>query len=188
VPRDFYDTPHAEEDFFAAVYGRERAPELLELRAKYKEGASYADVERYVAAVQGDAYLPGLRERWRSLEPDPLQLEALRHFVANVRAAGGRPVFVLLPENPAFEADPDVGAEIPERSERAARAVRGEADALGVPLIDLRHAVGREGFLDLNHLFFEHGGFAPILARELGSRRLLDATARPEAAKSPSAS
>jgi hypothetical protein len=173
VPRDFYDEPHAEPEFFATLYGEDHAPRLLELRDKYKSGASYADVERYVGELQGDTYLAGLRERWRALEPNPIQLEALRRFAANVRAAGGRPVWVLLPENPAFEADPEVGAQIAARSERAARAVQGEADVLGVPLIDLRHAVPREGFLDLNHLFLDHAGFAPILARELAARGLL---------------
>src|SRR5262249_3427263 len=117
-----------------------------------------------------------------------LQLEALRRFAANVRAAGGRPVWVLVPENPAFEADPQIGAQIPERSERAARAVRREAEALGVPLIDLRHAVARDGFLDLNHLCSEHSGFGPILARELAARGLLGTAARPLAASSPSSS
>jgi hypothetical protein len=68
--------------------------------------------------------------------------------------------------------------QIAARSERAAHAVASEAEALGVPLIDLRHAVPREGFLDLNHLFLDHAGFAPILARELAARGLLSPPAQ----------
>ena len=82
-------------------------------------------------------------------------------------------MWVLMPENPAFEEDPEVGPEVRARSDATAAALRVEADALGVDLIDLRHGTPREGFLDLNHLFYEHGGLAPRLARALGERGLL---------------
>jgi hypothetical protein len=40
-------------------------------------------------------------------------------------------------------------------------------------VIDLRHGFEARAFLDLNHLFFQHGGMAPRLAEELARRGLV---------------
>jgi hypothetical protein len=48
-----------------------------------------------------------------------------------------------------------------------------EAASLEMPVVDLRRDFPPEAFFDLNHLFYEHGGFAPALAHELAGRGLL---------------
>ncbi len=172
TPRSFFSTRHSPTEFFETVYA-DHAAELLALRRRFEQSDDWDDVVRYLDELQGTAYLPGLRDRWRDLEPQELQLEALRRIATHVREAGGRPVWVLMPENPIFEQDPDVGGVVRTRSDQAAVRVVTEAHDADVPLIDLRHALPRSAFLDLNHLFLEHSGFAPLLAKELGRRQLL---------------
>lgn len=152
-------------------YGPEEARTLLALRDRYDESRDFADFVRFVDALRGPDYLLGLRERWRELIVQPFQLEALRRLVANVRAVGGRPVWVLLPENPVFEQDPEVGSLLVRHSDEVTAAVRAEAERLGVPLLDLRRKVDASQFLDLNHLDF--GALQPLLATTLAERNLL---------------
>ncbi len=178
TPRAFFDEPHDQAEFFEMLYGPERAGSLLALREAALRGGDWSAVARYVEALQGPAYLPGLRERWRTLEPQPLQLEALRRVVANVRAAGGRPVLLLVPENPQLELDPEIGAEVRRHSDAAAALLASEASRLGIELVDLRRDRPPESFLDLNHLFYQHGGLAPRLAATLAERGLLGRDAR----------
>ena len=172
TPRIFFDTRHSPTEFFETVYA-DRAAELLALRRRFEQSDDWDDVVRYVDELQGTGYLPGLRDRWRDLAPQDLQLEALRRFAAHVRDAGGRPVWVLMPENPVFEQDPEVGGVVRTHSDQAAVRIVTEAHDVDVPVIDLRHALPRSAFLDLNHLFLEHSGFAPLLAKELGRQQLL---------------
>lgn len=175
VPRSFGDQPHSKQEFLEAFAGEERARELAALRPGFERGEDWDAVARYVDALQGPAYLPGLRERWRTLVVEPIQLAALERFAINVRAAGGRPAIVLVPENPLLERDPEVGAQVRRRSDDAASALQHAATLAGIETIDLRHGFAPAGFLDLNHLFYQHGGLAPRLADELRGRGLLPA-------------
>jgi hypothetical protein len=164
--------------------GADRARELLALRATYERTQEPADFIRYVESLRGRDYLDGIRDRWRGLEPQPLQLEALRRFTAHVRAAGGRPAWLLLPENPLLERDPEVGAEVARVSNDVATRLAGEATALGVPLLDLRHALPPSAFADLNHLFFSTGAFFPAITDALRTRGFLEPDERAPSAAS----
>jgi len=173
TPGAFLESRHTPEEVFALSYGRERAAELLALRARFERSQRAEDFLRYVAELRGPDYLPGLRGRWRGLAPDALQLEALRRAAAHVRAAGARPVWILLPENPLLERDPEVGAEVAAHSAEVAARLSVEAETAGVPLLDLRRAVTPGGFLDLNHLVYYSGELMPALASALATRGLL---------------
>jgi hypothetical protein len=158
--------------------GPDRARELLALRATYERTQDPADFIRYVEALRGRDYLAGIRDRWRGLEPQPLQLEAVRRFTAHVRAAGARPAWLLLPENALLERDPEVGAAAARISDEVAMQLAAEATALGVSLLDLRHALPPSAFGDLNHLCFSNGAFFPALTEALRTHGFLDAAAR----------
>lgn len=175
VPRSFGDQPHSKQEFLDAFAGGERARQLAALRPGFERGEDWDAVARYVDALQGPAYLLGLRDRWRSLAVEPIQLAAIERFAANVRAAGAQPVIVLVPENPLLERDPEIGSEVRHRSDEAAAALEHSATLAGVETIDLRRGFEPAGFLDLNHLFYQHGGLAPRLADELRTRGLLPA-------------
>lgn len=157
----------------AQSVGPARVPELLALREAFARSRDPADFLRYVEALRGPDYLSGLRERWRALQPQPLQLEALRRFAAHVRAAGGRPVWLLLPENPLLERDPEVGVEVARRSEEIAGVVAAEAATHGVPVLDLRRSLPPDAFVDLNHLRGSSGVMFPVLVDALERRQLL---------------
>jgi hypothetical protein len=154
-------------------FGADRARELLALRATYERTQDPADFIRYVESLSGRDYVQGVRERWRGLEPQPIQFEAVRRFTAHVRAAGGRPVWLLLPENPLLERDPEVGSQVARVSEDVTRRLATDATALDVPLIDLRHALPPSAFADLNHLFFSNGALFPALTEALRAHGLL---------------
>src|SRR5262249_6292265 len=156
TPRAFFDAQHDEREFFFTVYGPEHGTELLALREEFERSYSYADLARYVEALQGPAYLPGLRASWGGLELQSLQLAALHRFVAHVAHAGALPVLVALPENPLFERDPEVGSLIRSRSDAIFARVRDEAEIDHAWLIDLRRGLAPTAFFDLNHLFYEH--------------------------------
>jgi hypothetical protein len=90
-----------------------------------------------------------------------------------VRTAGGRPVWVVLPENPILERDPEIGGEVRRRSDAIVEQVAARADASNVPLIDERAALPPSAFLDLNHVFPSRGeSMKPLVAR-LAARGLL---------------
>ena len=175
TPGAFLDIVHTPAEIFVMSYGPERAEELLRLQATFAASGRFEDFARYVTELRGPDYLPGLRERWRDLTPQPVQLEALRRLAAHARDAGARPVWLLLPENPLLELDPEVGGEVATRAAEVAAVVRAEAEALGVPVIDLRTAVPPDGFLDLNHLVYSSGRLLPTLAAALAARGLLRA-------------
>src|SRR6185295_14841037 len=101
----------------ASNMGEERARRTLALRPGFARGESFADALPYIESLRGVEYVPGLRERWRTLQPQALQIEALRRAALHVRDAGGRPVWVLLPENPLLELDPEVGSSVRQRSD-----------------------------------------------------------------------
>ncbi|HZR82427.1 MAG TPA: hypothetical protein VFD92_15140 [Candidatus Binatia bacterium] len=174
-PRGFSDEPHSEEEVFVEFSGPERGREIAALRPGFESGDDYGAAARYVDALQGPGYLRGLRERWRTASPEAVQLAALRGFARRVREAGARPVVVLMPENPLLERDPDVGRVVRARSDAAADALESEAAAVGIAVVDLRRGFPTRAFLDMNHLFFQHGGMAPRLASELAARGLLAA-------------
>lgn len=143
--------PKTPEELMERTYGPERARKLAELRPGFVRGERYEDALPYLLELKGREYVDGLRERWRTLVPDQLQLEALRRTAAHVRDAGGRPAWVLLPENPVLELDPEIGAEVRRRSDEVARTVQAVADEVHVPLLDLRRLLPPAGFSDLNH-------------------------------------
>ena len=151
----------------------ERAATIAAARSSFDASHRVEDFRRYVDELRGQGYVVGLRERWRTLAVQPLQLAALRSLAGHVRAAGGTPVWVFLPENPFLRLDPEVGHDVDRRSDDAAGAVTRLAEEIGVPVLDLRHTVGPEGFLDLNHLFMTRSGFAPTLAEAIERRGLL---------------
>ena len=175
VPRSFADRAEPKDAFLRRFAAEGRAERAVELRAAFERGDPAA-VAEYVDALQGPGYLDGLRRRWRDLAPQPVQSVALEVFARNVRAAGATPVFLLVPENPLLESDPEIGAIVRDRSEAAAIAVREAAAASRAPVIDLRRGFEPARFLDLNHLFREHGGLAPRLAGELAARGLVGAS------------
>jgi hypothetical protein len=146
---------------------------LLALRPAFERGDPYDDVVRYLEELRGPEYLKGLRERWRTLEPQTLQLEALARATAHVRAAGGRPAWVMLPENPVLERDPEVGSEVRRRSDAVMQQVASWAAAADVPLIDGRASLPPSAFLDLNHLLPNRGDFMTPLATQLAARGVL---------------
>jgi len=158
--------------------GPDRARELLAMRATYERTQDPADFIQYVQALRGRDYLDGIRDRWRGLELQPLQLEAVRRFTAHVLASGARPAWLLLPENPLLERDPEVGSDVARVSNEVATRLAAESSALGVPLLDLRHALPPSAFVDLNHLFFSNGAFFPALTEALRTHGFLDAGGR----------
>jgi hypothetical protein len=173
----FFDAFHTQAELLALDYGPqpsdERTARLLALRPAFEHGEPYADVVRYLDELRGPEYLRGLRERWRHLEPRAIQLEALVLATVHVRAAGGRPVWVVLPENPILERDPEIGGEVRRRSDAIVEQVAARADASNVPLIDERAALPPSAFLDLNHVFPSRGeSMKPLVAR-LAARGLL---------------
>ncbi len=176
VPRSFADRAEPKEEFLRRFAAEDRAERAVELRRAFESGADPAAVAEYVDALQGPGYLEGLRRRWRDLSPQPVQSLALETFARNVRAAGAVPVFLLVPENPLLDRDPEIGGLVRERSDAAAAAVRRAAAAVDTPVIDLRRGFEPARFLDLNHLFREHGGLAPRLAGELSARGLVGAS------------
>jgi hypothetical protein len=151
----------------------DRAAELIPLYTRFEQTQRYEDFLRYVEGLRGPDYLRGLRDRWRGLEPQAVQLVALRRTAEHVRGDGGRQAWILMPENPLFRQDPEVGPELGARSDAAAAAVRREAAASDVPLIDLRDALPSTAFVDLNHVDYS-GPLFPILAAALADRHLLD--------------
>jgi hypothetical protein len=160
-------------EFFDIFYPPEQAKRLLALRADFERDGSFATFLRYLELLRGPDYVAGVRARWREVQVEALQVDALHRFAAHVRDAGGRPAFVLLPENPLLLHDPDFGDEIRSRSDAVAARVAAEAKALGVPLLDLRHTLPATAFVDLNHLFFNSGAFLPVLADALAGAGLL---------------
>jgi hypothetical protein len=158
-------------EVIGAFLGPDEATRLLALRARYDTSGNYADFLTYVDALRGPEYLLGLRERWRGLSVQPIQIEALRRVVAHARAAGGRPAWVLMPENPIFQGDPEVGALLVSRSDEVTAALRAEAERLDVPLLDLRRVVPPAAFIDLNHLAYG-GEMMPFVAAGLAERHL----------------
>ncbi len=160
-------------EFLAIFYGADRARELTAARAEYEATHDAALFARYLVALRGDDYAAGVRSRWRGLEVESIQEEALRRTVAHVRAAGGRPVWVLLPENPLLASDAEIGTEVRARSDAVAARLGADAAALDVPLLDLRHSMPESAFVDLNHLYFNSGRFIPVLADALAERGLL---------------
>jgi len=169
LPVQFFTLPMMLEHDF----GPDRARELLALRAVFERSQEPADFIRYVESLRGRDYLEGLRERWRELAPQPLQLEAVRRFTAHVRAAGGRPAWLLLPENPLLARDPVVGSDVTRLSDEVASQLTANAAVLAVPLLDLRRALPPSAFTDLNHLVFSSGVLFPALAAALESHGLL---------------
>jgi hypothetical protein len=164
TPASRLDATLSVPELLAESYGSDRAQDLLALRAGALASGAWPQIAAYVDALRGAAYRGGLHERWRDLEVEDVQLEALRGFAANARAVGAQPVWVLLPENVWLEADPVIGAEVARRSARVAEIVQTEAASLGVPLADLRRALPPEAFLDLNHLAYNQGALIPALA------------------------
>jgi hypothetical protein len=173
VPRDYLDAPRTPIEVYTMLADRERAARIAAARATFDASHRVEDFRRYVDELHGESYVAGLRERWRTLEVQPLQLAALRSLAEHVRAAGGTPVWLLLPENPFLRLDAEVGRDVDRLSDEVARAVTRLSEEIGVPVLDLRHTVGPEGFLDLNHLFMARSGFAPILAEAMERRGLL---------------
>lgn len=173
VPRSYLDAPRTPEEIYAMLAGPAAAAEIAAARAAFEASGDVNDFRRYVARLHGPDYLAGLRQRWRTLDTQPLQLAALRLLAEHVRTAGATPAFVLLPENPFLRLDPEVGTLVQQRSDAAADAVRALADATGVAALDLRRSVGPEAFLDFNHLFIDRSGFGPILAEAMARRGLL---------------
>ena len=182
VPSARHGMPRLPDELFTPAsilerdFGPERARELLALRAVFDRTQEPADFTRYVEAVNGRDYLAGLRDRWRGLEPQAVQLEAVRRFTAHVRAAGGRPAWMLLPQNALLERDPEIGSDVARFSADVAARLAVQAAELDVPLIDLRDALPPSAFADLNHLFYNTGVFFPVLAEALRSRGLLSAS------------
>ena len=164
-------------ELLETAFGPERAHEILALRATFDRTGAVDDFVHYVDLFRGQDYVTGLRERWQALEIEPLQLEALRRFVAHVRDAGGRPVWLLMPENPVFARDPVVGPLVARGSDAVAARLASEAAVLDVPLLDLRRAMPVSAFADYNHLF-RTGVFFPVLTKALADRGLLAAPAR----------
>jgi hypothetical protein len=173
VPRDYLDHPRTPLEIYSMLADPERAATIVAARATFDASHRVEDFRQYVEALHGESYVAGLRERWRTLEVQPLQLVALRSLVAHVRAAGGTPVWVLLPENPFLRLDPEVGRVVDERSTEAADGLTRLAAEVDVALLDLRHSVDPEGFLDLNHAFMTQSHFADRLAEAMARRGLL---------------
>jgi len=173
TPGAFLEAIHTPAEIFAGTYGAARAAELLALRATWERTDHLEDFVRYVELLRGADYLPGLRDRWHDLAPEPLQVEALRRTAAHVRAAGARLVWLLVPENPLWERDPVVGAEVAARSDAVASQFLAEANALDVPLLDLRHAVPPAGFLDFNHVVYQSGALLDAIAGGLARQGVL---------------
>jgi hypothetical protein len=167
-------SPKTPEELMERTYGPERARKLAELRPGFVRGERYEDALPYLVELKGREYVDGLRERWRTLVPDALQLEALRRAAIHVRHAGGRPVWVLLPENPVMELDPVIGTEVRRRSDDVARAVQAAAAEVGVPVLDLRHMLPAGGFSDLNHAMVRGASdFMKPFAAQLAAHHLL---------------
>jgi hypothetical protein len=159
---------------YARLFGPERADALMALRVGFERAERFAEVERFVRELRGPDYLTGLRARWRTLQPQALQIEALRRAATHVRHGGGRPVWMLIPENPALELDPEIGDEVRRRSDEAAGAIRAAAEQSSVPLLDLRRAVPARRFQDLNHtLRLQPSELLEPVASELAARGLL---------------
>jgi lysophospholipase L1-like esterase len=173
IPATTLERVLAPAEFLTIFYGADRTRELLAARADYERTHDPALFARYLETLRGPDYAAGVRSRWRGLEVEPIQAEALRRLVAHVRAAGGRPVWVLIPENPLLESDPEVGAEVHSRSDAVAGRLAAEAAALDVPFLDLRHSLPESAFVDLNHLYFNSGKFVPVLADALARHGLL---------------
>jgi hypothetical protein len=161
-------------DSYVRMFGAERADQLMALRDGFERAERFAEVEHFVRELRGPDYLAGLRARWRTLQPQALQIEALRRAAEHVRRSGGRPAWMLIPENPAFELDPEIGADVRRRSDEAAQLLRAAAEQSGVPLLDLRRTVPARRFQDLNHtLRLQPSELLAPVASELAARGLL---------------
>lgn len=173
TPAGYLDVFHPFAELLATDFTPDQVRTILALRPGFENAARFDDVVRYLDAFRGPDYLKGLRERWRTLTPAPVQLEALRRSVDQVRRAGGRPAWLLLPENPLLERDPEIGREVAARSDAIAASVRATAKDVGVPLIDLRSALPPSAFVDLNHLPTNDGRLMAPLTDALAARGLL---------------
>jgi hypothetical protein len=148
---DFLGAFHPPAEHIEHMVGGERARAVMALRPGFERGDRFEEALPYLEALRGQDYLAGLRERWRALVPQPLQLEALSLAAHHVRQAGGRPAWVLLPENPLLDRDPEIGAEVRRKSDEVAALLRAAADELRVPVLDLRTLLPPSRFADLNH-------------------------------------
>jgi hypothetical protein len=174
TPAALLEIDVSERESYERMFGRERADQLMALRGGFERAERFEDVERFIRELRGPDYLTGLRERWRTVDPQALQLEALRRAAEQVRRGGGRPVWLLIPENPAFELDPEIGAEVRRRSDQAAEAVRAAAAQSDVPVLDVRRTVPARRFQDLNHTFrLKPSELLEPVAAELAARGLL---------------
>jgi hypothetical protein len=151
TPRALVGADLSKRELYERAFGPERAQRLLALREGFERAERFEDVERFINELRGPEYLIGLRERWRTLVPQTIQLEALRQAAEHVRRAGGRPVWFLIPENPALELDPEIGSEVRGRSDEVVRAVRATAEQASVPVLDFRRSLPPKRFEDLNH-------------------------------------
>jgi hypothetical protein len=167
TPAAWLDEEQALPVLLERAVGAPAAAELLALRAQYEASGRVEQLERYVAALRGPDYLAGVRARWRDLVVQPIQLDALRGMVAHTRDAGARPVWLLVPENPALVQDPEIGSIVRERSGAVASTIASLARELDVPLLDMRAALPASSFIDLNHVVYNRGDLSADLASRL---------------------
>ncbi len=184
TPAEWLDQSQTLDVALARAFGPAKARELLGLRARYEASGDFADLAAYLDAVRGPGYLPGLRQRWRELAAQEIQLAALRGMVAGARRLGAQPAWLLVPENPWLARDPEIGALVRTRGAEVGAVVDALATELRVPLIDLRHALPPSAFVDLNHAIYNRGDLVPEIARRLAPL----VTGRPAAPMAPPSS
>jgi len=120
--------------------------------------------------IGSSSYLELVRDRARQARPlrdgDP-GVRALDVLLARLVATGRRAAIVLMPQNPLLDQDPTGEYAIPGFSDSAAAMIGRVAAAHGVPVVDARHELGSDAFIDFDHPLPELSGFQTRLAQEV---------------------
>jgi hypothetical protein len=88
-------------------------------------------------------------------------------LVGELARSGRASLVLLMPENPILEEDTAGEYHRPGLSDTGARLAREICAAHGVPLVDARHWLPAESFLDFDHPILDLDGLDRPLAKEI---------------------
>jgi len=156
------------DELFAQLYG-ERAPVVHAAYRAWEQEGGLEAYARYLEAA-GPGHLARRKQRAQGREPLDRDTPAVVvfDFLLARLAASGRPTLVLLmPENPILSEDSTGLFHRPGLADDAARLAKQLASAHGIPVVDARHWLPADRFLDFDHPIFELEGLEDQLAQEI---------------------
>jgi hypothetical protein len=139
-------------------------------------GAAYERWQREGTLASFVDYLGGVNGRFGLTEPVPapesLTLQSpgvlvLDRMLARLADAPFATVVLLMPENPLLDDDAAGTYHRPGFSQRAAELIRQVADRYHIRVVDGRHWMPADRFVDFVHVFPDLSGFQDPLASEI---------------------